>query len=86
MIYEGDIHVFCHIDNEQTDLYSVKYNIKKYKHGDIENEETNYTINIHFTHKSECVFYDYKLVNNVIKLYYKHKNEIKIIDIILLEL
>uniref|UniRef100_A0A6C0I597 Uncharacterized protein n=1 Tax=viral metagenome TaxID=1070528 RepID=A0A6C0I597_9ZZZZ len=77
MICMGDVHVYTYLDDNLDKLFSIKYEtVKKEGH-------TTY-ININFTHKSECVFYDYNLVGDVLKLSFVHDGIIKCADILLI--
>jgi hypothetical protein len=79
MICMGDVHVYTYLDDYLDKLFSVKYETVK-KEG-----QTAY-ININFTHKSECVFYDYELKNDILKLSFVHEGVIKCSDILLIYL
>ena len=79
MLQLGDIHVYTNVDNNIDKLFTVKYETVK-------KEGTTTYLNIHFTHKSECVFYDYTLTDNILKLSFVHEGVIKCSDILLIYL
>jgi hypothetical protein len=79
MLQLGDIHVYTKIDNNMDKLFTVKYETVK-------REGVTTYLNIHFTHKSECVFYDYELKNDILKLSFVHEGMIKCADILLIYL
>ncbi len=79
MLQFGDIHVYTNVDNNLDKLFTVNYETVK-------KEGIATHLNIHFTHKSECVFYDYELKNNVLKLSFVHEGAIKCSDILLIYL
>ena len=79
MLQLGDIHVYTKIDESLDKLFTVKYET-------IKKEGSTTYLNIHFTHKSECVFYDYTLNEDLLKISFIHEGVIKCADILLIYL
>jgi len=79
MLQLCDIHIYTNIDNNLDKLFTVKYETVK-----IEGKPTY--LNINFTHKSECVFYDYTLNEDLLKISFIHEGMIKCADILLIYL